>query len=119
MTASALAKCPPKAKIDHQRTTRRIGRNADDYAKVYNRVLSQVREPVIIHWLGDMFDPALAGYWGTPDLDKAMDIAVEIINANAAKVDGIMKPAMDAVVSGKAKAGSLTQANDQVNALFK
>ena len=48
----------------------------------------QVREPVIIHWLGDMFDPALAGYWGTANLDKAMDTAVAIINANAAKVDG-------------------------------
>src|SRR2546430_14657033 len=57
------------------RALAKIGRNADDYAKVYNRVLSQVREPVIIHWLGDMFDPALAGYWGTADLDQAMDTA--------------------------------------------
>src|SRR5204862_5224942 len=47
----------------------RVGKSADDYAKVYNRILGQVREPVIIHWLGDMFDPALAGYWGTKDLD--------------------------------------------------
>src|SRR5690606_39221816 len=52
-------------------------------------ILSQVKQPVIIHWLGDMFDPALAGYWGTRDLDKAMDIAVEIINAHASKVDGV------------------------------
>ncbi|MGO4187465.1 ABC transporter substrate-binding protein [Pseudarthrobacter sp. TAF60_1] len=37
----------------------------------------------------------------------------------AAKVDGIMKPAMDAVLSGKKPASSLTQANEQVNALFK
>ena len=43
----------------------RAARSADDYARVYQRVLSQVRQPVIIHWLGDMFDPALAGYWGT------------------------------------------------------
>src|SRR6202023_1604525 len=66
------------------RALAKLGRNADDYAKVYNRVLSQVGEPVIIHWLGDMFDPALTGYWGTDDLDKAMDTAVAIINANAA-----------------------------------
>ncbi len=54
----------------------RAARSADDYARVYQRVLSQVRQPVIIHWLGDMFDPALAGYWGTKDLGKAMDTAV-------------------------------------------
>src|SRR3954464_722888 len=71
------------------RALAKIGRGGDDYATVYNRVLSQVREPVIIHWLGDMFDPALAGYWGTSDLDKAMDTAVAIINANAAKIDGV------------------------------
>jgi hypothetical protein len=54
-----------------------------------------VREPVIIHWLGDMFDPALANYWGTPDLDTAMDVAVGIINANAAKVDGVKVSLLD------------------------
>ena len=77
------------------RALAKLGRNADDYAKVYDRVLWQVREPVIIHWLGDMFDPALAGYWGTQDLDKAMDIAVGIINANAAKVDGVKVSLLD------------------------
>ena len=58
-------------------------------------MLSQVREPVIIHWLGDMFDPALANYWGTHDLDAAMDVAVGIINANAAKVDGVKVSLLD------------------------
>jgi Protein of unknown function (DUF993) len=77
------------------RALARLGRNADDYAKVYNRILSQVREPVIIHWLGDMFDPALAGYWGTNDLDKAMETALAIINANAAKVDGVKISLLD------------------------
>lgn len=77
------------------RALAKLGRNADDYAKVYDRVLSQVREPVIIHWLGDMFDPALTGYWGTKDLDKAMDIAVAIINGNAAKVDGVKVSLLD------------------------
>ena len=77
------------------RALAKLGRNADDYAKVYDRVLSQVKEPVIIHWLGDMFDPALAGYWGTADLDKAMDTAVAIINANAAKIDGVKISLLD------------------------
>jgi Protein of unknown function (DUF993) len=77
------------------RALARLGRHADDYAKVYHRVLSQIREPVIIHWLGDMFDPALAGYWGTDDLDAAMDVAVAIINANAVKVDGVKVSLLD------------------------
>ncbi len=50
---------------------------------------------MIIHWLGDMFDPALANYWGTPSLDTAMDIAVDVINANAAKVDGVKVSLLD------------------------
>ena len=73
----------------------RAARSADDYARVYQRVLSQVRQPVIIHWLGDMFDPALAGYWGTRDLDRAMDTAVAIINASAAKIDGVKISLLD------------------------
>src|SRR5256885_7756284 len=77
------------------RALAKIGRNADDYAKVYNRVVSQVREPVIIHWLGDMFDPALANYWGTSNLDEAMEVAVAVINANAAKVDGVKVSLLD------------------------
>src|SRR5438034_6231573 len=72
-----------------------MGRNPDDYAKVYNRVLSQVRERVIICWRGDMFGPALANYWGTSNLDQAMDVAVGVINANASKVDGVKVSLLD------------------------
>jgi hypothetical protein len=64
-------------------------KSPDDYVRVYDRILGQVREPVIIHWLGSMFDPALAGYWGSSDDMRAMDTAVAIINGNAAKVDGV------------------------------
>src|SRR6202035_4556438 len=64
------------------RALARIGRSPDDYARVYDRVLSQMAEPVIIHWLGDMFDPALKNYWGTSSLDQAMDVVVGVINAN-------------------------------------
>ena len=67
----------------------------DDYATVYDHILSQVREPVIIHWLGDMFDPSLAGYWGSADLDLAMDTAVDVITRNAAKIDGVKVSLLD------------------------
>jgi hypothetical protein len=78
------------------RALAKIGKNADDYAKVYDRILSQSQNPVIIHWLGDMFDPALTGYWGTSDLGKAMDTATDVINRNAAKVDGVKISLLDA-----------------------
>ena len=61
----------------------------DDYLRVYDRILSQVRQPVILHWLGEMFDPALAGYWGNADHMAAMETCLEAIAANAARVDGI------------------------------
>src|ERR1700752_4667306 len=70
---AAVEKAGGRIILMASRALAKIGRSADDYARVYNRVLSQVREPVIIHCLGDMFDPALAGYWGTGDLDKAVD----------------------------------------------
>ena len=77
------------------RALARVAKGPDDYGKVYDRILSQAAQPVIIHWLGDMFDPALTGYWGTKELDKAMDIAVAIINGNAAKVDGVKVSLLD------------------------
>ena len=67
----------------------------DDYARVYDRLLGQVREPVIIHWLGDMFDPALAGYWGSDDLGAAMDTCLGILADNAGKIDGIKISLLD------------------------
>ena len=66
-----------------------IGADADAYARVYGRLLQDAEAPVILHWLGDMFDPALKGYWGSSDVDAASDSALAIIEANAAKVDGI------------------------------
>ncbi|TBC96698.1 dihydrodipicolinate synthase family protein [Rhizobium leguminosarum] len=61
----------------------------DEYVNVYDRILRQVREPVIIHWLGEMFDPALEGYWGNSDHIQAMSTCLEVIEAHADKVDGI------------------------------
>ena len=71
------------------RALARAARGPDDYARVYDRILGQVKEPVIIHWLGEMFDPALAGYWGAGDHDAAMDICLSIIADHADKVDGV------------------------------
>jgi hypothetical protein len=70
-------------------------KSPEDYHRVYDRILSQVREPVIIHWLGEMFDPALLGYWGHRDHRAAMDVAVAVIEANRAKVDGIKLSLLD------------------------
>jgi hypothetical protein len=92
---AAIEKAGGRIILMASRALAKIARSPDDYAKVYDRVLSQVREPVIIHWLGDMFDPALAGYWGAADLGKAMDTAVAIINANVTKVDGVKISLLD------------------------
>ncbi|MDQ6634658.1 MAG: dihydrodipicolinate synthase family protein [Gemmatimonadota bacterium] len=71
-------------------------RSPDDYRRVYGTVLRQVSQPVILHWLGDMFDPQLAGYWGTADLDEAMEVCLDVINAQPGKVDGIKISLLDA-----------------------
>jgi len=70
-------------------------RGPEDYARVYDRILSQVRQPVIIHWLGEMFDPALEGYWGAGDHDAAMDSCLEVLRRNAPKIDGIKMSLLD------------------------
>ena len=77
------------------RALAKVARSPADYERVYDRVLSQAREPVIIHWLGDMFDPALAGYWGSADHNEAMRTAIAVINANASKVDGVKVSLLD------------------------
>ena len=66
-----------------------IAEDPADYAKVYERVLQQADQPVILHWLGEMFDPALAGYWGSSETETAMDACLQIIKANSEKIDGI------------------------------
>jgi hypothetical protein len=70
-------------------------RSPEDYVRVYERILSQVRQPVILHWLGDMFDPALAGYWGSGDLSEAMDVCLQIIRDHANKIDGVKISLLD------------------------
>lgn len=74
----------------------KVARSPDDYVKVYSRVLQEADHPVILHWLGEMFDPALKGYWGHSDFAMTMDTALQIITENVAKVDGIKISLLDA-----------------------
>jgi hypothetical protein len=77
------------------RALARVATGAADYERVYDRILMQSRQPVILHWLGDMFDPQLAGYWGSSDVDTAMTTALGVIAANPGKVDGIKISLLD------------------------
>ena len=70
-------------------------RSPEDYGKVYDCILGQVKAPVIIHWLGEMFDPALEGYWGSKDHAAAMDVCLDVMRRNAARVDGIKISLLD------------------------
>lgn len=67
----------------------------DDYRQVYSEVLGHVSRKAIVHWLGDMFDPALAGYWGSRDLDEASDCFISVLEENAARIDGVKLSLLD------------------------
>jgi len=71
------------------RALARAATSTEDYASVYGRILRQVKQPVIIHWLGEMFDPALGGYWGAEDHYAAMETCLTILHDHAKKIDGI------------------------------
>ncbi|RJT38960.1 dihydrodipicolinate synthase family protein [Mesorhizobium waimense] len=73
-----------------------VAKAPDDYARVYDRILAQASGKVILHWLGDMFDPALKGYWGSNDFEAALDTVVAIIERHASKVEGIKISLLDA-----------------------
>jgi hypothetical protein len=101
---AAIEKLGGRLIVMASRALARVAHGPDDYARVYERVLSQAREPVILHWLGDMFDPALAGYrlgsaargaGGSGDVDAAMATALGVIGAHADKVDGIKISLLD------------------------
>ena len=78
------------------RALAKAARSADDYREIYGGVLRQVRQPVILHWLGDMFDPQLTGYWGTTDLGQAMEVCLGVIEEHRDMVDGIKISLLDA-----------------------
>ncbi|HEX9462245.1 MAG TPA: dihydrodipicolinate synthase family protein [Alphaproteobacteria bacterium] len=92
---AAIEKLGGRIVLMASRALVRAARSPDDYARVYARILGQMKQPVIIHWLGEMFDPALTGYWGHADDTSAMDVAVGVIAANTAKVNGIKISLLD------------------------
>ncbi|QUH04191.1 DUF993 family protein [Saccharopolyspora erythraea] len=74
----------------------RAADGAEDYLSVYDAVLSEATRPVVLHWLGEVFDPALAGYWGHTDPYKAMSVVLDIIGRHAESVRGIKVSLLDA-----------------------
>lgn len=91
----AIEKLGGKLIIMASRALTRVAKSPADYERVYARILAQSKQPVVLHWLGDMFDPALTGYWGTNNFNDAMETAVGIIAAHADKVDGIKISLLD------------------------
>ena len=91
----AIEKLGGKLIVMASRALARVARSPADYERVYDRILSQAKQPVVLHWLGDMFDPALKGYWGSQDVDAAMNTALGIIQAHPDKVDGIKISLLD------------------------
>jgi hypothetical protein len=92
---AAIEKLGGKLIVMASRALARIAKSPADYERVYDRILTQAKQPVVLHWLGDMFDPALAGYWGASDVDTAMNTALGIIASHASKVDGIKISLLD------------------------
>jgi hypothetical protein len=101
---AAIEKLGGRLIVMASRALAKVAQSPADYERVYDRILAQAKQPVILHWLGDMFDPALAGYWrgssqaaagGTKDVDAAMDTALGIIAAHPSKVDGIKISLLD------------------------
>ncbi|MDD7961350.1 dihydrodipicolinate synthase family protein [Microbacterium thalli] len=74
----------------------RAAASADDYRRVYREVLAAASGPVVLHWLGTAFDPALAGYFGSSDWRAASDVLLEIIGENTDKVAGVKMSLLDA-----------------------
>jgi hypothetical protein len=73
----------------------RVAKSSEDYLTVYSRVLREADHPVVLHWLGEMFDPALKGYWGQERFEDTMETALRVIDANVSKVDGIKISLLD------------------------
>ncbi|MER9749051.1 dihydrodipicolinate synthase family protein [Mesorhizobium sp. M0140] len=85
-----------KAIMMASRALAAVAKGPDDYVGVYDRILSQASGKVILHWLGDMFDPALRGYWGSENFETALDTVVAIIERHVGKVEGIKISLLDA-----------------------
>ncbi|MFJ6793356.1 dihydrodipicolinate synthase family protein [Streptomyces sp. NPDC091268] len=88
--------CGARAVLMASRALAASARGPEDYLEVYGTLLRQSARPVILHWLGPMFDPELAGYWGHRDLDRATEVFLKVIAEHPEKVDGIKVSLLDA-----------------------
>ncbi|MFU8851779.1 dihydrodipicolinate synthase family protein [Micromonospora sp. SL1-18] len=91
-----VQECGATAVVMASRQLAALATGPDDYLRVYNQVLSDTTAPVVLHWLGDMFDPALTGYWGSTDLDAATKTFVSLVAAHADVIDGVKVSLLDA-----------------------
>jgi dihydrodipicolinate synthase/N-acetylneuraminate lyase len=91
----AIQKLDARLILMASRALAKVAKGPADYIQVYDRVLSACDHPVILHWLGEMFDPALAGYWGAASFEQALETALEVIHRNQSKVDGIKISLLD------------------------
>jgi Protein of unknown function (DUF993) len=78
------------------RALARAAKGADDYLALYGRLLRDSAQPVVLHWLGEMFDPALRGYWGSTDIARALETVTQLIADNASRVEGIKVSLLEA-----------------------
>jgi hypothetical protein len=95
MQLDAIQRTGSRVILMASRALARVARHRDDYLRVYREVLAMCERPVILHWLGDMFDPELKGYWGSDNLDEAADACLAVIAENAHKIDGIKISLLD------------------------
>lgn len=93
---AVVSEAGPKVILMASRALARVAAGPEDYLKVYSTLLQEVDQPVILHWLGTMFDPALAGYWGSDDVAQATETFLSLIRDNADKVDGVKVSLLDA-----------------------
>lgn len=91
----AIQKLDARIILMASRALARVAKGPADYVQVYDRVLAACDKPVILHWLGEMFDPALAGYWGSARFEDALETTLEVIDRNLSKVDGIKISLLD------------------------
>jgi hypothetical protein len=91
----AIQKLDARIILMASRALARVAKGPADYLRVYDRVLDACDRPVILHWLGEMFDPELAGYWGGTSFEDALKTALDVIHRNCSKVDGIKISLLD------------------------
>src|ERR1035437_11181039 len=86
---SFVEECGGRVILMASRGLAKVAKSKDDYVNVYSKIVNQLSQPVILHWLGEMFDPQLSNHWGANTLDDAMQICLSIICENQSKIDGI------------------------------